>query len=87
MQYLVDRDFIASDIYQGRALPMLTNITPLEYDQLTLFPVLTSLDIRHDPEYAKQLISDAMTAAGATLDNNIWSFGGHADHDHLHHPG
>ena len=77
MQYLVDRDFIASDIYQGRALPMLTNITPLEYDQLTLFPVLTSLDIRHDPEYAKQLISDAMTAAGATLDNNIWSFGGH----------
>jgi peptide/nickel transport system substrate-binding protein len=76
MQYLVDRSFIASDIYQGRALPMLTNITPLEYDQLTLFPLLSATDIRYDPEYANQQISDAMTAAGATLENNIWSIGG-----------
>ncbi|MEZ4499364.1 MAG: hypothetical protein R2839_04680 [Thermomicrobiales bacterium] len=34
MQSLVDRDFIANDIYQGRALPMLTNISQLDYDQL-----------------------------------------------------
>src|SRR5690606_35681114 len=32
--------------------------------------------IRYDAEYAKQLISDAMTAAGATLENNVWSIGG-----------
>ena len=67
MQYLVDRDFIANDIYQGRALPMLTNVSPLDYDQLTIFPVVSAANIRYDAELAKQQIDAAMEAAGATL--------------------
>ena len=66
MQYLIDRDFIANDIYQGRALPMLTNISPTDYDQLTIFPVVSEANIRYDAELAAQQITDAMTAAGAT---------------------
>jgi peptide/nickel transport system substrate-binding protein len=76
MQYLVDREFIARDIYQGRALPMLTNITPLEYDQLTLFTLLAATDIRHDAEYATAEIAAAMTEAGAALEGGVWAFGG-----------
>ena len=29
MQYLVDRDFIAQDIYQGAAQPMITHVGPV----------------------------------------------------------
>ncbi len=76
MQYLVDRDFIASDIYQGRALPMLTNVSPLDYDQLTIFPVVSGLNIRHDPEFAAQQITQAMQNAGAQLQNNVWTYNG-----------
>lgn len=76
MQYLVDRNFIANDIYQGRALPMLTSVSPLDYDRLTIFSVLSSSGIRNDPEFARQQISDAMTAAGAQLANNVWTFNG-----------
>jgi peptide/nickel transport system substrate-binding protein len=78
MQFLVDREFIANDIYQGRALPMLTNISELDYDQLTIFPVVSDANIRHDAEFAGQQITAAMEAAGATLEGGVWSFNGNA---------
>ncbi|HEX2282888.1 MAG TPA: ABC transporter substrate-binding protein, partial [Thermomicrobiales bacterium] len=37
VQYLVDRDFIAGDIYGGRAVPMISHVSPLDYDELTIF--------------------------------------------------
>lgn len=77
MQFLVDRDFIANDIYQGRAVPMLSNVSPFDYDQLTVFPVTSSANIRYDAEFAKQQITSAMEAAGAQLDGSgLWSFNG-----------
>ena len=76
MQFLVDRAFIANDIYQGRALPMVTNISPLDYDQVTIFPVVSAANIRFDPEFAAQTISTAMEGAGATLEGGVWSFNG-----------
>lgn len=76
MQFLVDRDFIANDIYQGRAVPMQTNVSPLDYDQLTIFQTVSSANIRYDAEYARQLITQEMQNAGATLTNNIWTFNG-----------
>ncbi|MBX3072105.1 MAG: hypothetical protein KF883_16485 [Thermomicrobiales bacterium] len=76
MQSLIDRDFIANDIYQGRALPMLTNISPLDYDQLTIFPIVGAGNIRYDPDLANQQIGEAMEANGATLENGQWTFNG-----------
>ncbi|CAN5718900.1 ABC transporter substrate-binding protein [soil metagenome] len=76
MQYLIDRDFIANDIYQGRALPMLTNISQLDYDQLTIFPVVSAANIAYDPDVATQQIGAAMEAAGATLQGDAWTFNG-----------
>ena len=77
MQFLVDRDFIANDIFQGRAIPMLSSISPLSYDQLTVFPVTSAANFRHDAELAKQQITTAMEAAGAQLGGDgKWSFNG-----------
>ncbi len=76
MQYLIDRDFIANDIYQGRALPMLTNISPTDYDQLTIFPIVSQANIRYDAGLATQQIGDAMTAAGATMESDLWTYDG-----------
>ncbi|MBA3414467.1 MAG: hypothetical protein H0U10_04485, partial [Chloroflexia bacterium] len=76
MQFLIDRDFIANDIYQGNALPMLSHVSPLDYDALTVFDTIRQADIRHDPEYARSLIATEMTAAGATQENGVWSFQG-----------
>ncbi|MEA2529367.1 MAG: peptide/nickel transport system substrate-binding protein [Thermomicrobiales bacterium] len=76
MQYLVDRDFIANDIYQGRAVPMLTNVSPLDYDQLTIFQTVAAANLRFDPQFAGQQITQAMQNAGAALTNNVWTFNG-----------
>jgi peptide/nickel transport system substrate-binding protein len=76
VQYLIDRDFIAGTIYQGRALPMLSHVSPIDYDELTVFEALVRSGIRHDPEYARAAIAAEMEAAGAALVNNQWAFDG-----------
>ena len=76
MQYLVDRDFIAQDIYQGLAQPMITQVSPSDYDFLTVYDIDRGSGIRFDPEYARQQIADAMTAAGAELVDGTWSYQG-----------
>ena len=67
VQYLVDRDFIAGDIYGGRAVPMVSHVSPLDYDELTVFETVRRSGIRYDPEFANALIAEQMEAAGATM--------------------
>src|SRR5579884_3169879 len=76
MQYLVDRNFIATNIYQGRAVPMYTQVSPLDYDELTIFQVIHTAGISYNPEYAQRLIAQAMQQAGATFKNNVWTYKG-----------
>ena len=76
MQYLVDRDFIAQDIYQGLAQPMVTQVSPSDYDFLTVYDIDRGSGIRFDPDYAHQQIDDAMTAAGATKVDGVWNYNG-----------
>src|SRR5215213_8992340 len=76
VQFLIDRDFIAGDIYGGRAVPMISHVSPLDYNELTVFETVRRSGIRFDPEFANSLIGEQMKAAGATLDQGIWSFQG-----------
>ncbi|MCD6032363.1 MAG: hypothetical protein K0S78_4545 [Thermomicrobiales bacterium] len=75
-QYLVDREFIANDIYAGRAVPMVSHVSPLDYDELTVFETVRRSGIRFDPEFANALIAEQMQNAGAALDGAFWTFEG-----------
>jgi peptide/nickel transport system substrate-binding protein len=76
MQYLVNRDFIAQDIYGGLAQPMVTHVGPSDFDFLTVYDIDRGSGIRYDPELGRQMITDAMTGAGAELVNGRWQFQG-----------
>lgn len=76
MQYLVDREFVARDIYRGMAVPMISHVTPTDYDYLTVSDIEKSYGIEYDPEFGRELIAEAMEDAGARLENGIWSFRG-----------
>ncbi len=76
VQYLVNRNFVASDIYKGAALPMLTHLSPTDYDYLTIYDLVKGLDYRYDPEYARGIITREMTSAGALLVNGSWNYKG-----------
>ena len=39
VQYLIDRDFIAQDIYRGTAVPMISHVSPQDHDFLTVYEV------------------------------------------------
>lgn len=76
MQFLVDREFIAQDLFRGLATPMVSHVSPLDYDYLTVYEVDRGSGIRYDPEFARQRIAQAMEDAGAELIEDRWNFGG-----------
>lgn len=67
MQYLVDREFIARNLFRGQALPMVSPASPLDYDFLTVYDLVRGAGFRHDAERARGLIAQAMRQAGAEL--------------------
>ncbi len=74
LQYAVDRRFIAEEIYKGLAEPMLAHVGPFDYDYLTVYDELKGQDITYDPEFARDLVAQAMTGAGAALQNDKWHY-------------
>ena len=74
LQYAVDRRFIAEEIYKGLAEPMLAHVGPFDYDYLTVYDELKGQDITYDPEYARDLVEQAMTGAGAALQGDKWHY-------------
>jgi peptide/nickel transport system substrate-binding protein len=76
VQHIIDRQFISQEIYQGLAQPMVTHVSPSDYDYLDVAALAQEFDIAFDPQKAKEMVDQAMTAAGATLSNGKWSFNG-----------
>ncbi len=76
VHYLIDREFIARDIYSGMAAPMVTQVSPRDFDYLTVYDIEHSSGIVYDPEYGRELISSAMKEAGSKLVDGIWNYGG-----------
>ena len=76
VQHLVNREFVAGEIYRGMADPMVTHISPSDFDQLTVFDLIRELNIRYDPEFARGLIQEAMTDAGAEMVDGVWNYNG-----------
>jgi peptide/nickel transport system substrate-binding protein len=74
MQYLVNRESIAQDIYRGAARPMRTHVGPSDPDFLTIYDIDRGSGISYDPELARELIAEAMTAAGAELIDGVWHY-------------
>jgi peptide/nickel transport system substrate-binding protein len=76
MQYLVDRDFISREIYLGHAAPMVTHVSPYDYDYTVVFTTIREAGIRYDPDLAGRIITEAMTKAGAEKKDGVWTFKG-----------
>ncbi len=76
LQYLVNRDFVANEIYQGLAVPMVTHISPFDYDYLTLYDLIREMNINYDPQLAQIMIDNAMENAGAIKVGDRWNYNG-----------
>lgn len=74
LQYLVNRDFVASEIYQGLAAPMVTHISPFDFDYLTVYDLIRQFNVQYEPELAKIMIDEAMENAGAVKEGGVWTY-------------
>ncbi|PUA32415.1 MAG: hypothetical protein B7O98_07105 [Zestosphaera tikiterensis] len=76
INYLVDRDFIVKNIYRGFAAPMYTFLSSYDPDYAIVADILAQYGFKYDPDYAKQIITQEMTKAGAVLVGGKWYYGG-----------
>jgi peptide/nickel transport system substrate-binding protein len=76
VQYLIDREFIAREIYRGLAEPMITHVSPQDPDYVTIFDIVEGSGIEYDPEYGRDLIRQAMRDAGARMRDGEWTYQG-----------
>ncbi len=76
LNYLIDRSFIVSSIYRGFAAPMYTFLSEYDPDYTTIADIIQEYQFQFNPTKAQQLISKALTAAGATFKNGKWYYDG-----------
>ena len=53
VQHLVNREFIAQEIYKGLARPMETHVNPFDFDYTVVAEMLARQDLSYDPERAR----------------------------------
>jgi peptide/nickel transport system substrate-binding protein len=77
MNYLIDRQFVVNEIYKGYGSPLIDPFGIYSPEYLNVIDTVESFGFSYNPGLAEKMISDAMTAAGATKDaNGKWMFKG-----------
>jgi peptide/nickel transport system substrate-binding protein len=78
MNWLIDREFIAEEIYGGMAVPRYTALNTVSNDYALLADIVRAVELQytHNPELAVQVISEEMEGLGAEMVNGIWHYEG-----------
>ena len=78
MNWLIDREYIASELYGGLAEPRYTALTTAFPDYARLVDVARQLEIEYsyDMEHAREVITSEMQSMGAQLVDGTWQYEG-----------
>ncbi|MGC1709500.1 MAG: ABC transporter substrate-binding protein, partial [Nitrosotalea sp.] len=74
LNYLVDRNMIVDEILNGYGSQMISAYKPYDPDYLLILGKLQSFNFRYNPSLADQMISDALTKAGAQKVDGKWYY-------------
>ncbi|HZA07209.1 MAG TPA: ABC transporter substrate-binding protein, partial [Nitrososphaeraceae archaeon] len=79
MNYLVDRDFVVNEILKGYGTTLIDPFGIYSPEYPNIIDTVLSFGFRHSPELAQNMISEALTHAGAKKDNSNggkWTYNG-----------
>lgn len=74
LQYVFNREFIVTNIYEGFAAPMVTFLSSYDPDYTTIFDIIAKYDFKYDPALAAQIIDEEMTKMGAEKIGGKWYY-------------
>lgn len=78
MNMVIDRDYIAQEIYGGLAIPKYNMLTAAYVDYARVVETARALEVKYayNLDAAKEIITQEMLAAGAELVNGVWHYKG-----------
>ncbi len=76
LNYLVDRKLIVNELMGGYGTTMISNYGAFDPDYLFIIDVLESFHFRYNPSLAEEMITTALSDAGAKKINGMWTFDG-----------
>lgn len=74
LNYLVNRENIADQVYKGFASPQVTFLSMYDPDFITIQDIIAKYNFTYDPATAEAIINEAMTQAGATKVEEKWYY-------------
>ena len=78
LNYLIDRENIAKELYGGLAYPKYTALSVNMPEYVNIIDVMKAIEAkyRYNPDKAKQIITERMQALGAEMKDGKWYKGG-----------
>ncbi|HIP65694.1 MAG TPA: hypothetical protein EYH08_04110 [Pyrodictium sp.] len=78
LNFIIDREEVASKIYRGRAVPAIIPYAEPDPDYVMLLPIAAKYEVEFAKgfEYGKKLIFEAMKKAGAEFRDGKWYYNG-----------
>ena len=76
LNYLVDRKLIVNELMGGFGSPSISYYGLHDPEYLTIMSQLESFNFKYNPRLAQELISEALLAEGAVMEDGMWMYGG-----------
>ena len=76
LNYLIDRDYVATNIYGGYAVPMFTCYSSLDPMYSLIADIVAKYKFSYAPALADQIITKVLTAVGAKKEAGKWYYEG-----------
>nr|AFK24867.1 solute binding protein-like protein [uncultured archaeon] len=74
LNYLVDREFVVDEILKGYGSPMVDPFGIYSPEYLLVIDIVESFGFRYNPQLAESMITEALTNAGATKEDDKWMY-------------
>jgi peptide/nickel transport system substrate-binding protein len=74
LNYLVDRKLIVNELMGGYGTTLISNYGPFDPDYLYIIDELESFHFRYNPSLAEEMITTALSDAGAKKINGMWTY-------------
>ncbi|ALU12716.1 hypothetical protein EYM_06745 [Ignicoccus islandicus DSM 13165] len=76
LNYLIDRQAVVTNVLNGYGFSMISPLSPVNPDYLDVLETLAQFNFKYDFEKAKEMITNALTKAGAELKDGKWYYKG-----------